>query len=365
MEFKYTHLLLPGMFLDYDCVIIPELGGFVCNERTAWYDEDKEEMVPPSRDVLFNPNLVHNDGLLAQEIMRAKGLDYSDAMKLVESEANNMIEELKSGRPIEIPRLGRLYTSDDGLVRFLPDAELVRMLGSFGHSRIPLAMLEISSDQPEIVAHIIDEPDISPSDSKDNMLDKDAKDAKDVKDAKEPKVIPFRIRLARVAAVIAIPLALGGAWMLTEPVSSNTLMSVFPSLNSESIISSFIPSDKTMLDISNEATEEIDDGLDIKYAPDPIDVVPASSIETPIVEEVIAPKQINFLIVGGAFSIEENAKSLAQTLRKEGYSPTQHFQSHNKLYLVALGEYESERKARAAMTKARESGRTATWLKGL
>jgi hypothetical protein len=362
MEFKYTHALLPGMFLDYDCVIIPELGGFVCNERTAWYDEDKEEMVPPSRDVLFNPNLVHNDGLLAQEIMRAKGLDYSDAMKLVESEANNMIEELKSGRPIEIPRLGRLYTSDDGLVRFLPDAELVRMLGSFGHSRIPLATLEISSDQPEIVAHIIDEPDISPSDGKDITLDKDAKDAKDVK---EPKVIPFRIRLARVAAVIAIPLALGGAWMLTEPVSSNTLMSVFPSLNSESIISSFIPSDKTMLDISYEATEEVDDGLDINYAPDPIDVVPASPIETPIIEEVIAPKQINFLIVGGAFSIEENAKSLAQTLRKEGYSPTQHFQSHNKLYLVALGEYESERKARAAMTKARESGRTATWLKGL
>ena len=60
MEYKYTRALLPGMFLDYDCVIIPELGGFVCNERTAWYDEDKEEMVPPSRDVLFNPNLVYN-----------------------------------------------------------------------------------------------------------------------------------------------------------------------------------------------------------------------------------------------------------------------------------------------------------------
>ena len=141
MEFKYTRALLPGMFLDYDCVIIPELGGFVCNERTAWYDEDKEEMVPPSRDVLFNPNLVYNDGLLAQEIMRAKGMDYTEAMKLVASEASDMIEALKSGKPIEIPRLGRLYTSDDGLVRFLPDAELVRMLGSFGHARIPLATL--------------------------------------------------------------------------------------------------------------------------------------------------------------------------------------------------------------------------------
>lgn len=344
MEFTYTRALLPGMFLDYDCVIIPELGGFVCNERTAWYDEDKEEMVPPSRDVLFNPNLVYNDGLLAQEIMRAKGLDYTEAMKLVASEASNMIEALKSGRPIEIPRLGRLYTSDDGLVRFLPDAELVRMLGSFGHARIPLATRELTSDLPVIVAPVIEAPVTPPSDKK---------------VVPEPKVIPLRVRLARVAAVVAIPLALGGAWMLTEPESSNTLMSVFPSLHTDVVVSSFTPSDNSIPVISDNASEEIDDALVINYAPDPIPVAP------PVLEEPVVPQQINFLIVGGAFSIEENAKSLAKTLRKEGYSPTQHYQSHNKLYLVALGEYESERTARADLAKARKSGRTATWLKGL
>ena len=355
MDFKYTRALLPGMFLDYDCVIIPELGGFVCNERTAWYDEDKEEMVPPSRDVLFNPNLVYNDGLLAQEIMRAKGLDYTEAMKLVASEASNMIEELKSGRPIEIPRLGRLYTSDDGLVRFLPDAELVRMLGSFGHARIPLATRELTSDLPVIVAPVVEAPVTPPSDKK---------------VAPEPKVIPFRVRLARVAAVVAIPLALGGAWMLTEPVSSNTLMSVFPPLHTDVVVSSFTPSDNSIPVISDNASEEIDDALVINYAPDPIPETPPLAIEipvleAPVVEAPVVPQQINFLIVGGAFSIEENAKSLAKTLREEGYSPTQHYQSHNKLYLVALGEYESERTARVDMAKARKSGRTATWLKGL
>lgn len=365
MEYKYTRALLPGMFLDYDCVIIPELGGFVCNERTAWYDEDKEEMVPPSRDVLFNPNLVYNDGLLAQEIMRAKGMDYTEAMKLVASEARNMIEALKSGRPIEIPRLGRLYTSDDGVVRFLPDAELVRMLGSFGHARIPLATLEITSDAPVIVAPIPEAP----------IPEAPVTTPSDEKVAPEKKVIPFRVRLARVAAVVAIPLALGGAWMLTEPVSSNTLMSVFPSLNTDVVVSSFIPSDNSMPVISADDSEEIDDVLVINYAPDPIPeappvveeipVVASPVVEVPTVASPVVPQQINFLIVGGAFSIEENAKSLANTLRKEGYSPTQHYQSHNKLYLVALGEYESEYIARADMAKARKRGRTATWLKGL
>jgi hypothetical protein len=354
MEFTYTRALLPGMFLDYDCVIIPELGGFVCNERTAWYDEDKEEMVPPSRDVLFNPNLVYNDGLLAQEIMRAKGLDYTEAMKLVASEASNMIEALKSGRPIEIPRLGRLYTSDDGLVRFLPDAELVRMLGSFGHARIPLATRDLTSDLPVIVAPVIVAP----------VIEAPVTPPSDKKVVPEPKVIPLRVRLARVAAVVAIPLALGGAWMLTEPESSNTLMSVFPSLHTDVIVSSFTPSDNSIPVISDNASEEIDDALVINYAPDPIPVAPPV-LAPPVLAPPVVPQQINFLIVGGAFSIEENAKSLAKTLRKEGYSPTQHYQSHNKLYLVALGEYESERTARADLAKARKSGRKATWLKGL
>ena len=147
--------------------------------------------------------------------------------------------------------------------------------------------------------------------------------------------------------------------MLTEPESSNTLMSVFPSLHTDVIVSSFTPSDNSIPVISDNASEEIDDALVINYAPDPIPVAP------PVLEEPVVPQQINFLIVGGAFSIEENAKSLAKTLRKEGYSPTQYYQSHNKLYLVALGEYESERTARADLAKARKSGRTATWLKGL
>ena len=141
MDFKFTRNLLPGMFLDYDCVIIPGLGGFVCNGRSAWYDEENEEMVPPSRDVIFNPNLIHNDGLLAQEIMRARDLSYSEAMKHVEEEASFMVRQLTEGKPVEIARLGRLYSGDDGVTRFLPDSELVRVLSSFGHARIPLSKL--------------------------------------------------------------------------------------------------------------------------------------------------------------------------------------------------------------------------------
>ncbi len=333
MELKYTRALLPGMFLDYDCVIIPGFGGFVCNERPAWYDDEKEEMVPPSRDVLFNPNLTHNDGLLAQEIIRSTGLTYTEAMSLAETEAEFIASELKAGNTVEIAGVGRLYSSEDGINRFAPAAELVRTLSSFGHSRIPLAKLK-PIQQPI------------------------QQQGQDNEETPASHMVPLRKKVARVAAILAIPLAagtiIGGAYISQAVNGSNTMLSLVPA--PETIISTFSPSDDAKIFESEELTTE--EVLEIEYV-DPAPEV----VEGRIIEEVIS--QVNFLIVGGAFSIEENAQTLATQLREEGYNPTFHYQSHNNLHLVALGEFESEEDARAAMAKARRNGRTASWLKRL
>ena len=325
MDFKFTRNLLPGMFLDYDCVIIPGLGGFVCNGRSAWYDEENEEMVPPSRDVIFNPNLIHNDGLLAQEIMRARDLSYSEAMKHVEEEASFMVRQLTEGKPVEIARLGRLYSGDDGVTRFLPDSELVRVLSSFGHARIPLSKLV---------------------------------------EKKEKKVVPIHsplvVKIARAAAVIALPIVLGGAWILSDSSNSSTLLSVLPTFDTEAIVSTFMPSEGSTL--FNTSNEEITETIEIEYATEEVDLLLSENKEE---EEETLAIQMNFLIIGGAFSIEENALNLAETLKLEGFTPTHHYQNHNKLNLVALGEFETESSAREALKEARKKGRTASWLKRL
>ena len=325
MDFKFTRNLLPGMFLDYDCVIIPGLGGFVCNGRSAWYDEENEEMVPPSKDVIFNPNLIHNDGLLAQEIMRARDLSYSEAMKHVEEEASFMVRQLTEGKPVEIARVGRLYSGDDGVTRFLPDSELVRVLRSFGHARIPLSKLV---------------------------------------EKKEKKVIPIHsplvVKIARAAAVIALPIVLGGAWILSDSSNSSTLLSVLPTFDTEAIVSTFMPSEGSAL--FNTSNEEITEAIEIEYATEEVDLLLSENKEE---EEETLAIQINFLIIGGAFSIEENALNLAETLKLEGFNPTHHYQNHNNLNLVALGEFETESSAREALKEARKKGRTASWLKRL
>ena len=330
MELKFTRALLPGMFLDYDCVIIPGLGGFVCNERKAWYDEDKAEMVPPSRDVLFNPNLIYNDGLLAQEIIRSTGFTYSESIKIAEDEAAIISEQLKLGNPVDIAQVGRLYSSEDGVIRFTPNAELVRMLSSFGHSKIPLTQIPLTEKSPI-------PPIITPT-----------------------KVTPLRVRIARVAAILAIPIALGGAWMISEPSTPSTLLSIFPGIDTEAIISTFSPSEPPTdltTDFSIALTGE---ELVIEYSPNPVvlevtinDVADATTV---IIE-------INFLIIAGAFSVEDNAHALASELALDGFTVTHHFQEHNNLHLVVIGEFEDEGPARIEMEKARKSENASAWLK--
>jgi hypothetical protein len=329
MELKFTRALLPGMFLDYDCVIIPGLGGFVCNERAAWYDEQKAEMVPPSRDVLFNPNLIHNDGLLAQEIIRATGFSYSEAIKIAEGEAATISEQLKNGKSVDISKVGRLYSSEDGVIRFTPNSELVRMLSSFGHSRIPLQQLKVAEKLP-----------ILPVQS-------------------TTKVIPLRVRIARVAAILAIPIAMGGAWMISEPDTTSTFLSVFPGIDAEAIISSFSPSESTPIQLQNN--DFSDEELVIEYLPNPIVEVTTPILPTtsPVISE------INFLIVVGAFSVEKNAYSFASKLTRDGFTVTHHFQTHNQLHLVVVGEFAEKAPARKELKKARKTAKVSAWLKTL
>ena len=77
------------------------------------------------------------------------------------------------------------------------------------------------------------------------------------------------------------------------------------------------------------------------------------------------PSPVRFLIVGGAFSVKENAQNLAGQLGSEGFDTSLHFQPHNQLTVVAMGGYAEETEARTALAQARAKGNAQAWLKRL
>ncbi|MBP7243847.1 MAG: SPOR domain-containing protein, partial [Bacteroidia bacterium] len=63
-----------------DCVIIPGLGGFVANSRSAFLNPAQHTFSPPVRRIAFNASLRTNDGLLANYVSRREGITYGDAV---------------------------------------------------------------------------------------------------------------------------------------------------------------------------------------------------------------------------------------------------------------------------------------------
>ena len=403
--------VLPGLFWDHDCVMLPGLGGFVCNPRSAWYDEAKRQIVPPSRDVLFNPRLTTNDGVLANELMAKHGTLYPDAIQAVEGLVQHVQGALNAGQPFQLPGLGKLYKEEDGQLRFMADAEFERMLQSFGHASIPLVpratTAPIADPAPELVA--MPEPVAAPV-AVDTQSEAPAP-APTREPRRQPeqegRVIPLRIKLGRAAAAVAIPLTLAGAYLLAEPTGSATLLGSNPLWNAVPVAATYAPSgpEVSVTEWSNEeamAGESVKDfvartqwegrleydvvegrpaagGLRIDVpvtqpevaptpAPEPVaevvDVEP-QPVEAAPAEVVPVGAVVKFQIVGGAFGVKANAEKLAASMRKEGFEATLHYQAHNGLTAVSMGGYATESEAREALADARARGHQKAWLKRL
>lgn len=75
---RFIEYISDLLFL-HDCVIIPDFGGFICNYKSAFIDEDSGLICPPTKDILFNRNLTHNDGLLVNWIASKENITYDKA----------------------------------------------------------------------------------------------------------------------------------------------------------------------------------------------------------------------------------------------------------------------------------------------
>ncbi len=106
------------LLYDYDCVVVPQLGGFVTNYRPARIDEKAGMAYPPGKDIRFNRNLTKNDGLLASAIAAAKDISFEDAGKVISEEVEKAISALQEGTQIKFKKIGVLYFDDHKNMRF-------------------------------------------------------------------------------------------------------------------------------------------------------------------------------------------------------------------------------------------------------
>ena len=108
------------LILRYDCVIVPNLGAFIAQYLPARIDEEAGVIIPPSRELSFNSQVAHNDGLLAASIARATGNTFDIALSAIESQVAALKSQTENGGEFAIGRLGILKQNQEGNLEFEP-----------------------------------------------------------------------------------------------------------------------------------------------------------------------------------------------------------------------------------------------------
>ena len=122
---------ISDLLYRYECVIVPNFGGFVTNEISAKVNHFTHTFYPPSKQLTFNSHLQNNDGLLANYVAAAKNISYSEALEAIEKEVAEW-KLLLTVETIELENIGSFKLNKERKVIFEPTNSFNYLTASFG-----------------------------------------------------------------------------------------------------------------------------------------------------------------------------------------------------------------------------------------
>ena len=114
-----THI--ERLLLTNDCVIIPEFGGFVLHSGPAIYESGQHRFSPPHKEIVFNPALIHQDGLLPESYIQMYDMTFKQAQIALKNDIAALYNVINEEGAVHFEKIGSLKKGDDGQLFFEPD----------------------------------------------------------------------------------------------------------------------------------------------------------------------------------------------------------------------------------------------------
>ena len=132
------------LLYSYDCVILPNFGGFISNYKPASLSEDGKNIIPPSKSISFNKNLSNNDGLLINFIAKKNNIEYNTAKQLVSDFVSNLFLKLDNNKTFVFDKIGDFVFDKALNLIFEPYNTENYLSDSFGLSTINFPVINSS-----------------------------------------------------------------------------------------------------------------------------------------------------------------------------------------------------------------------------
>lgn len=401
--------LIGDLLLRHNCVVVPSFGGFVAKKTSATIDYKNGVMYPPKKSLMFNRQLVNNDGLLISEYALLNKVDYTAAQEVVLAKVQEWNEQLNNGVRITLDKVGYIFFDQEKNLCFEQDRFFNLLMESYGLGKVHFLSeedIELSNSikakkELEEIQRVKEEPV-----KEDSFKLVDLPSEVESEKSNEPIEISLpkkhsRSKLWRyAAAVILAPVAFYSFWI---PMNSNVLESGIISfkdfnLNYKSTDGIYVPSEENVqpLTFKSDVTfkesvstlpndvyvyaypfddetyiaVKLKDGQpknEIEIQPEVViseneDVVEApvekaTPVEVPkpvIKKEQKKESSAKFNFIVGSFSTRENAQLLVDEMHNKGFKAL--VLPNGKSFRVSAGTTNSKSEIKKIANKAKAKG---------
>ena len=133
-----------------DCVVIPQWGAIIAQHEGPSFD--RGNIVPARRHFTFNAQVDHNDGLIANSIVRRHGVTYDQAMREITSQVATIKQRLNEGTSLPLGHLG-MFSKAGRRTVFTPFASQLALGDSYGLGTVAFKTLsQLEREQAAIAA---------------------------------------------------------------------------------------------------------------------------------------------------------------------------------------------------------------------
>lgn len=340
----YVANAISALLYDHNVVIVPGLGAFECQAEGAKVNVITNQFEKPSATLSFDPQRREENDLLVDYLMAHDGISEEEARQLVLAFVTESYVSLKEGEPVEIPQVGTLSFNGNQELVFTPVDSNDFNNDAFG--------LDDLQPQP-----------IYSAGTQNNWKEQVSQQLKDLNtpmtvDIKHDGDKPKRgwiwvLLLLLVAGGVAL-------WYFkfrpvppqpVKPIVTDTIKPVEVEIDTLKEID-------TLSMLSDSLAPEADT-VEVEPTPLELDTV-VEPVEEPFIEpvEVVKPKAY---IVGGCFSIEQNALNMVEETKEKGCTSA-FVMKRGSMYYVCYGGFATAAEAKAVLPEVLKQYNSKAWI---
>ena len=300
------------LLFEHDCVILPGLGGFVCSEVAASINHSTHTFYPPHKNIIFNKNLLNNDGLLAHKIAADQSVSYIEANTALTEFIEKCKSNLQNLRRLELINVGVLFLDKEDNIQFIQDKNINYSFSAFGLSPFKFKSLEQqhfsdptqSEKQPEHKKVFVDREPI----------------------AQTKKTKSFK---KYAPALALIPIAALMLWLPFKMKQSDAQLNVagWSLTNNKAVVEKTTPITSQSIMAENEKSVESEslnetsaDTVNKMFVAEKTIVTQIDSTKVKTADYSAIQLHSKFHVMAGCFAERSNAEKLVEDLRAMGFS---------------------------------------------